>query len=71
MFPSFVDTEVGAPAFFQLDRGTAEEITGGAEDGAEMGVWRHLRQPQRADNLGTSLITYLRYGLEAGAFHAT
>ena len=71
MFPAFVATALGEPAYFQLAGGTADEIRTGAEDGAEMGVWRHLRQPQREDNLRTSLITYLRFGLEAGGFFAT
>jgi hypothetical protein len=71
MFPSFVLTAVGDPAYFQLASGTADEILTGAEDGAEMGVWHHLRQPQRLANLRSSLVTYLRFGLEAGGFFAT
>jgi hypothetical protein len=67
----FVATAVGDPAYFQLSSGTAEEILCGAEDGSEMGVWSHLRQPQRAANLRSSLRTYLRFGLEAGRFNAT
>ena len=71
MLPTFVDHTVGSPAYFQLANGTVEEIWTGGEGGAEMGVWHHLRQPQRAANLATSLATYLRFGLEAGTFHRT
>jgi hypothetical protein len=71
LFPGFVGTAVGDAAYFQLAAGTASEILSGAEDGAEMGVWHHLRQPQRAANLRASFTTYLRFGLEAGGFHAT
>ncbi len=47
------------------------EITSGAEDGAEMGAFRHLRQPQRLGNLATVLDEYLRVGLEAGHIFVT
>jgi len=71
MFPDFVDTEPGLPAAFQLTSAAADAIRAGAEGGEEMGVWGHLRQPQRLDNLRISLATYLRFGLEAGAFLET
>ena len=47
------------------------EIRQGADDGAEMGAWRFLRQPQREANLRTSLDEYLRLGLEAGLIYVT
>jgi hypothetical protein len=43
----------------------------GAEDGAEMGVFNQLRQPQRVANLRQALEEYLRVGLEAGVRFAT
>ena len=71
MRPDFVEDELGTPAYFQLAAATVEEIFTGAEDGSEMGVWGHLRQPQRLANLRASLATYLRFGLEAGTFFDT
>lgn len=53
------------PAYGQLTRGTAPEIRTGADNGAEMGVWNLLQQPQREANLLLALDEYLRYGLEA------
>ena len=38
-----------------------------ADNGAEMGVWNLLQQPQREANLALALDEYLRFGLEAAA----
>jgi hypothetical protein len=43
----------------------------GADDEAEMGVFRHLHQPQREAYLRARLDDYLRFGLEAGLLFAT
>jgi hypothetical protein len=69
--PRFVSEQIGHPGYFQLSTGVAREVFTGSEEGSEMGVWCHLRQPQRLSNLKTSLATYLRFGLEAGNFFAT
>ena len=71
MVPDFVDEAYGRPAYLQLTRSTPEEIRAGASDGAEMGVWWFLRQPQREANLRASLDEYLRLGLEAGPIFVT
>lgn len=60
-----------APAYLQLARSCPLEIRTGAEDGAEIGVWRFLLQPQREANLRASLAEYLRLGLEAGPIFVT
>jgi hypothetical protein len=52
----------------QLATACAAELRTGAEDGSEMGVFSHLRQPQREANVRVSLNEYLRFGLEAGIF---
>ena len=52
----------------QLRRQTPVELTEGAEDGAEMGAFRYLKQSIRVANLAASLREYLRLGLEAGVF---
>jgi hypothetical protein len=69
--PAFTSTQYGHPAYAQLSLTCAEELRTGAEDGSEMGVFSHLKQPQREANLRTSLEEYLRFGLEAGFFFVT
>jgi hypothetical protein len=77
MKPSFHSTHYGDPDYAQLSTGSAalkdsaQGILNGAEDGAEMGVWSYLHQPQREANLRSSLGEYLRFGLEAGIFFIT
>lgn len=69
--PIFTSDEYGDPAYMQLDLAVAEEIFTGAEDGAEMGAFNHLKQALRAANLRQALKEYLRFGLEAGIFYVT
>jgi len=69
--PAFTSTQYGHPAYAQLSFTCAEELRSGAEDGSEMGVFSHLKQPQREANLRTSVEEYLRLGLEAGFFFVT
>jgi hypothetical protein len=66
--PVFTSTGPGQPGYAQLSLTSAPEIRTGAEDGAEMGAFDFLKQPQREDNLRTSLEEFLRFGLEAGIF---
>jgi hypothetical protein len=69
--PDFTSVRYGDPGYAQLSQNCAEEILTGAEDGSEMGVFCHLKQPQRVTNLRIALDEYLRFGLEAGIFFAT
>jgi hypothetical protein len=69
--PTFTSLRFGQPGYCQLADGCAEEITRGASDGAEMGVFHDLRQPQRDDDLRGALDEFLRFSLEAGIFHVT
>lgn len=71
LVPDFTAEELSHPAYYQLSRSCPEELRRGADDRAEMGVWRFLRQPQRETNLRASLDEYLRVGLEAGLIFAT
>jgi hypothetical protein len=74
LVPSFTSAQFGTYgdfAYGQLSRTCAPEITTGADDGSEMGVFSFLRQPQRLANLQTGLDEYLRFGLEAGAILVT
>ncbi len=69
--PVFTDTDYGRPGYTQLRQSTAGEISSGAEDESEMGVWSHLMRPQRVENLRAALDEYLRFGLEAGPIFVT
>jgi hypothetical protein len=69
--PAFTSQDYGQPGYAQLKLTVPSEITTGADDGAEMGAFRFLQQPQREANLSASLDEYLRFGLEAGIFFVT
>jgi hypothetical protein len=69
--PLFTSIVYGDPGYAQLDTECATEIRSGADDGAEMGAFDFLKQPQRDSNLRIALIEYLRFGLQAGAFYVT
>ncbi len=69
--PAFTSDDYGHPAYVQLGATCPEEIRTGAEDGAEMGVFNHLKQPQRMSNLAAVLEEYLPFGLESGVFFVT
>lgn len=71
LVPSFTSEQHENDAYAQLSRTCAVEITGGADDGSEMGAFSFLKQPQRVSNLETSLDEYLRFGLEAGIIYVT
>jgi hypothetical protein len=68
--PVFRSLRFGDPAYMSLTRSTSPLIRTGADDGAEMGVFHDLHQPQREANLRARLEEYLRFGLEAGIFQA-
>jgi hypothetical protein len=69
MKPTYTSTIYSRPEYAQLSLTCAVEIRTGAEDGSEMGVFCHLKQPQREANLRVVLEEYLRFGLEAGIFY--
>lgn len=69
--PVFSAEDYGHPAYAQLATTCPPELRTGAEDGAEMGAFRFLQQPQREANLGASLDEYLRFGLDAGLIFST
>ncbi|MGL4961288.1 MAG: hypothetical protein ACRC67_08640 [Inquilinus sp.] len=69
--PEYTAEAYGQPAYLQLHRNGPEEIAAGAEDGSEMGVWCHLKQPQREANLRLRLEEYLPFGLESGLIRVT
>ncbi|NEP18940.1 MAG: hypothetical protein F6J97_18910, partial [Leptolyngbya sp. SIO4C1] len=69
--PAFTAKNYGDPGYGQLALNCPIELRTGAEDGAEMGAFNYLKQPQREANLRASLREYLRFGLEAGIFYMT
>jgi hypothetical protein len=69
--PAFTSAVYGQPGYAQLGQSCALEISTGAEDGAAMGAFDFLKEPQRLDNLRTSLEDFLRFTLEAGIFFVT
>jgi len=69
--PQFTSERYGAPAYGQLADRCALEIRSGADDESEMGAFHDLFNPQRETNLNVRLEEYLRFGLEAGVFHAS
>lgn len=71
LVPAFVSVEYGQPEYCQLRLNAPAEIRTGAQDGAEMGVYCQLKQPQRESNLRIRLDEYLPFGLTAGLIHVT
>jgi hypothetical protein len=69
--PVFTSLRYGDAGYGQLSQHCAREVRRGADDGAEMGAFHDLYQPQREENVRTSLDEYLRFGLEAGVFLAS
>lgn len=61
----------GTPWYGQLAAACAPEIRRGAEDGAEMGAYHDLYQPQREDSLRARLAAYTPAGADAGVFFVT
>jgi len=66
--PLFSSDTYGDPGYAQLQPRCATEISTGAEEGTEMGVFNHLKQPLREANIRASLDEYLRFGMNAGLF---
>jgi hypothetical protein len=69
--PAFTSTRYGTPGYGQLAAGCAPEIARGAEDGAELGAFHDLFQPQRQDNLMTRLAEFSPAGTDVGIVYAT
>lgn len=71
LLPAFTSRIPGQPGYLQLATATPEQISAGAEEGDEMGVFYGLFTGRRESNLTYRLHEYLRVGLEAGVIHAT
>jgi len=69
--PLFTSLNYGDPGYCQLHAICPCEIKEGADDGAEMGAFHSLYQPQRVANLRARLDEYLRFSMEAGIFYGS
>lgn len=69
--PQFTSRRYGTPAYGQLAGSCAVEITEGADDGAEMGVFHDLFQPQRLANVRQRLEEFTPAGMDAGVIIAS
>ena len=69
--PRFSSRRYGVPAYAQLAATCAEEITRGADDESEMGVYHDLYRPQRAANLLARLQEYTPAGMDAGIIYVS
>ena len=69
--PVFTSVQYGDPGYCQLQRSSPDQIWRGASDGAEMGAFHEVFEPQRETNLLVALDEYLRFALQAGIFYAT
>jgi hypothetical protein len=69
--PTYTDERYGQPAYLQLALTGPIEIATGAEDGSEIGVYCHLKQPQRESNLRQRLREYVPFGLDYGLVYET
>ncbi|MEO0376626.1 MAG: hypothetical protein AAF329_18795, partial [Cyanobacteria bacterium P01_A01_bin.17] len=69
--PRFNSTRYGTPAYCQLAHYCPLEITRGADDESEMGVFHHLYQPQRAANLQARLDEFTPAGMTAAILYAS
>ena len=69
--PTFTSMRYGNPAYCQLGRTCAVEITAGADDESELGAFHDLFQPQRAANLRVRLSEYSPAGMESGIVFVT
>lgn len=69
--PLFTSVHYGEPAYGQLHIKCSCAIQNGAEDGAEMGAYCCLKQPQRETNLHIRLEEYFPVRLEPGIIYTT
>jgi hypothetical protein len=69
--PQFNASRYGRPDYAQLAFECAVEISRGADDESEMGVFHDLFQPQREANLRTRLGQYAPAGMDVGIVFAS
>ncbi|MDQ1427388.1 MAG: hypothetical protein QOK39_864 [Acidimicrobiaceae bacterium] len=68
--PVFTSLRYGVPGYCQLAGGCAPEVSSGADDEAEMGVFHDLFQPQRVARLQARLAEFTPAGMEVEVLFA-
>lgn len=71
LVPEFISTNYGQPNYCRLVDTSATELTKGADDQGEMGVFHDVFQAQKEFNLRTRLREYTPAGMDAGIVFAT
>ena len=69
--PAPISRRYGDPWYALLPGRAPPAIRRGADDESEMGVFHDLHLPRREAHLRARIDEFLRFGLEAGLFHAT
>ncbi len=69
--PSFENTRYGTPTYARLSLACAPEITQGADDESEMGVYHDLYEPQRTANLQLRLEEFVPAGFDVGVLKSS
>lgn len=69
--PLFDSVRYGRPDYARLSLACAPEISRGADDESEMGVFHDLYMPQRAANLRARLDEYAPAAMDAGIIYAS
>lgn len=69
--PRFNSLSYGSPVYCQLAQDCAPEITGGADDGSELGAFHDLFQPQRLANLNDRLQDFTPADMNSAVFIVT
>ena len=69
--PQFLSSFFGTPNYFELTDDCAAEISAGASDQSEMGVYHDLFRPQRLSNLRQRLSDYTPAGTNVGVIFVT
>jgi hypothetical protein len=69
--PEFESLRYGTPTYARLALACPREISRGASDGGEMGVYHDLFQPQRVDAVTLALDDYTPAGMTVGLVFAT
>lgn len=70
-YPLFTSTRYGDAAYAQLATHGSPRLRRAASNGSEIGVFNHLYQAQRQENISQTLDEYLPFGLTTEIFYAT
>jgi hypothetical protein len=69
--PRFSSEKYGFPGYAQLHKCNVKELSEGADNGSEMGVFNQIYQSHRINNLLATFAEYLPFGLAVGVILVT